>query len=73
MDVRQFLGRMCSLAGTEVLLACKGPYGTCPQTAQQAMARLTAVQRIPALGPLPLALMAMLLAGAGGLALARRA
>jgi hypothetical protein len=67
-----FIFYKCSLAGAEILLACKGPYGTCPQTAQQALARLTAVQRIPTLGPLPLALMAMLLAGAGGLALARR-
>jgi hypothetical protein len=66
-----FVFYKCSLAGAEVLLTCFGPYGTCPQTAQQAMARLS-VPKIPALEPLPLALMAMLLAGAGGLALARR-
>jgi hypothetical protein len=67
-----FIFYKCSLAGAEVLLACKGPYGTCPQTAQEAMARLAAMPRIPAVGPLTLALMAMLVAGAGGLALARR-
>jgi hypothetical protein len=68
-----FILYKCStLAGAEVLLTCLGPYRTCPHTAQQAMAQLAAVPRIPALGPLPLALMAMLLAGIGGLALARR-
>jgi hypothetical protein len=67
-----FVFYKCSLAGAEVLLTCFGPYGTCPQTAQQGMARL-AVPGIPALGPLTLALTAMLVAGAGGLALARRA
>ena len=66
-----FVFYKCSLAGAEVLLTCFGPYGTCPQTAQQAMARL-AVPRIPALGPLTLVLMAILRAGVGGLALARR-
>jgi hypothetical protein len=67
-----FVFYKCSLAGAEVLLTCFGPYGTCPRTAQQAMARL-AVPGIPALGPLTLVLTAILVAGAGGLALARRA
>jgi len=61
----------CSLPVAEVLLTCFGPYGTCPQTAQEAMARLSLPQ-IPALGPLTLVLMAVLVAGVGGLALARR-
>ena len=63
----------CSLPVAEVLLVCFGPYGTCPQTAQDAMAQIGAAPRIPALGPLTLTLMAMLVAGVGGLALARRA
>jgi hypothetical protein len=67
-----FIFYKCSLAGAEVLLSCFGPYGRCPQTAQQAMAQIAAGPRIPVLGPLTLALMAMLVAGAGGLALARR-
>jgi len=61
----------CSLPVAEILLTCFGPYGTCPQTAQEAMARLS-LPRIPALGPLTLVLMAVLVAGVGGLALARR-
>ena len=36
----------------EVLLSCYGPYGTCPQTAQQALAVLA--PKIPAQGPLAL-------------------
>ena len=67
-----FVFYKCSLAGAEVLLTCFGPYGTCPQTAQEAMARMEVAARIPALGPLALVLMALLVAGAGGLALARR-
>jgi len=62
----------CSFPVAEVLLTCFGPYGTCPQTAQAAMARLAVAPQIPALGPLTLVLMAMLVAGVGGLALARR-
>ncbi len=66
-----FVFYKCSLTGAEVLLTCFGPYGTCPQTAQQAMAKIAAWPRIPALGPLTLALMVVLVAGVGGLALAR--
>lgn len=62
----------CSLPVAEVLLTCFGPYGTCPQTAQEAMARMEVGPRIPAVGPLALVLMAALVAGVGGLALARR-
>jgi hypothetical protein len=62
----------CALPVAEVLLVCFGPYGTCPQTAQEAMARMEVAPKIPALGPLTLVLMAMLVAGVGGLALARR-
>ena len=54
-----------------VLLSCYGPYGTCPQTAQQALALI--VPRIPTQGPLALLLTAVLLAAAGGFALSRRA
>jgi hypothetical protein len=67
-----FVFYKCSPAGAEVLLTCFGPYGMCPQTAQQAMARIAALPGIPALGPLTLLLMAVLVAGVGGLALARR-
>src|SRR6185369_10658554 len=55
----------------EVLLSCYGPYGTCPQTAQQAVAILA--PKVPTQGPLALLLTAVLLAAAGGFALARRA
>ena len=55
----------------EVLLACYGPYGTCPQTAQQAVALVA--PKVPTQGPLALLLTAVLLAAAGGFALARRA
>ena len=67
-----FVFYKCSFPVAEVLLTCFGPYGTCPQTAQEAMARMAVAPGIPALGPLTLVLMAMLVAGAGGLALARR-
>ena len=53
-----------------VLLSCFGPYGTCPQTAQEAIAAL--VPKIPAQGPLALTLTALLVAAAGGLAISRR-
>jgi hypothetical protein len=42
----------------EVLLSCYGPYGTCPQTAQQALALLA--PGIPTQGPLALSLTALL-------------
>jgi hypothetical protein len=67
-----FVFYKCSLPEAEILLKCFGPYGTCPQTAQEAMARMAVAPGIPALGPLTLALMAVLVAGVGGLALARR-
>jgi hypothetical protein len=54
----------------EVLLSCYGAYGTCPQTAQQALAVLA--PKIPAQGPWALLLTAVLLAGAGGFVLSRR-
>jgi hypothetical protein len=53
-----------------VLYSCFGPYGTCPQTAQQALA-LTAPQ-IPTLGGVTLPVAMLVLAAAGGLALRRR-
>jgi hypothetical protein len=53
-----------------VLLSCFGPYGTCPQTAQQALALIA--PRVPTQGPLALLLTTVLVAGAGGLALTRR-
>ncbi len=55
----------------QVLLSCFGPYGTCPQTAQQALAALA--PKVPTQGPVALVLMALLVAGAGGRALSRRA
>jgi hypothetical protein len=55
----------------QVLLSCFGPYGTCPQTAQQALAALA--PKVPAQGPVALVLMALLVAAAGGRALSRRA
>jgi hypothetical protein len=67
-----FVFYKCSLTGAEVLLTCFGPYGACPQTAQEAMAKIAAWPGVPALGPLTLALMVVLVAGVGGLALARR-
>ena len=54
----------------EILLSCYGPYGTCPQTAQQAVALLAPT--IPAQSPITVALMALLVAAGGGFALSRR-
>jgi len=54
----------------QVLLSCYGPYGTCPQTAQQALVALA--PKIPAQGPLVLLLTAVLVAGTGGFVLSRR-
>jgi hypothetical protein len=54
----------------EVLLACFGPYGTCPQTAQQAAAILA--PRVPTLGGWALLLTALLVGAAGTIALRRR-
>ena len=54
----------------QVLLACFGAYGTCPQTAQQAAALLAS--GIPALGAWTLPITVLVIAGAGALALRRR-
>ena len=54
----------------QVLLSCFGPYGTCPQTAQQALALL--VPKVPTQGNVVLVLTALLVAGVGGRALFRR-
>jgi hypothetical protein len=54
----------------QVLLACFGPHGSCPQTAQQAAALLA--PEIPSLGEWGLPLTVFLVAAAGGLALRRR-
>jgi hypothetical protein len=59
-----------SCTSRKVLLSCFGPYGTCPQTAQQAAAVLA--RQIPALGKWALPLTLTLVAAAGGLALRRR-
>jgi hypothetical protein len=53
----------------QVLLTCFGPYGTCPQTAQQV---LTA-NSVPTLDPAAVAALAVLLALSAFLALRRRA
>jgi hypothetical protein len=53
----------------QVLLSCVGPYGTCPQTAQQAQAQQNT---IPALAPWGLAIAMLLLAGSGCATLRRR-
>lgn len=53
-----------------VLLTCFGPYGTCPQTAPEALAAL--VPKIPTQGPLALTLTALLVAAAGVRVLYRR-
>ena len=53
----------------QVLYSCFGAYGSCPQTAQSA-AVLTA-SNVPTLEPLAVALTALVLAAAGGLALRR--
>ena len=63
-----FVFYVCSTR--QILLSCYGPYGTCPQTAQQALAVLA--RRIPAQSPLVLVLTAALVAGAGGFVLSRR-
>ena len=55
----------------QVLLSCFGPYGSCPQNAQQAQALLA--PKIPAQNPMALALVALLIAGIGGRAIFRRA
>jgi hypothetical protein len=55
----------------EVLLACYGPYGTCPQTAQQALVLLA--PKIPTQGTVALVLTALLVAGVGARTFARRA
>ena len=49
----------------QILLSCFGPYGTCPQTAQQA-AQSVAATPVPTLGAGALALMSLLIAGLGG-------
>jgi hypothetical protein len=54
----------------QVIQSCYGPYGTCPQTAQEAAAALA--PRIPTLGAVTLTLLAALVAAAGGLALRRQ-
>lgn len=54
----------------QVLLSCFGPYGTCPQTAQQAVFALS--PKVPAQGPLALLVTIALVAGVGGRALSRR-
>lgn len=53
-----------------VLLSCFGPYGSCPQTAQQALAALS--PKVPTQGALALLVTIVLVAGAGGRALYRR-
>jgi hypothetical protein len=54
----------------EVLLSCFGPYGTCPQTAQQALAQLA--PKVPTQGGVALVLTALIVAGFGGRAFLRR-
>ena len=54
----------------KVLYSCSGPYGSCPQTAQAAA--MLAVPIVPTFGPGALTLTALIVAAAGGLALARR-
>ena len=55
----------------QVLLSCFGPFGTCPQTAQQAATALAS--QVPTLGVPTLLVAALMIAGAGALALRRRA
>lgn len=57
-------------ASREVLLSCFGPYGTCPQTAQEALALLA--PKVPTQGTMALVLTVLLVAGLGGRALLRR-
>ena len=52
--------RLYNCTTREVLLSCYGPYGTCPQTAQQALALLA--PKIPTLGSVALLLTALLVA-----------
>lgn len=54
----------------QVLLACFGPYGSCPQTATQASQRLPS--QVPALSGTALLLTILLLGAAGALALRNR-
>jgi len=54
----------------QVLLACYGPYGSCPQTATQAAARFAS--QVPGLSGNALAVAVLLVAAAGALALSRR-
>jgi hypothetical protein len=54
----------------QVLLSCYGPYGSCPQTAQQGLAAL--LPKVPAQGPLALLLTTALVGAAGCFALSRR-
>lgn len=54
----------------KVLYSCFGPYGTCPQTANAAA--VLAASRVPTVGPVALALMVLIIATAGGLAVSRR-
>ena len=58
-------------ARRRVLVAWGGPYGTCPQTAQQALALIG--PKVPTQGPLALLVTAALVAAAGGYVLHRRA
>jgi hypothetical protein len=55
----------------QVIRSCFGPYGTCPQTAQQAAQSLVPTQ-VPTLGGAALALMSLLIAGLGWRARSRR-
>ena len=60
----------------QVIQSCFGPYGTCPQTAQQAVQGAQAkgaVRTIPTLGTAALALMSLLIVALGGRARSRRA
>ena len=54
----------------QVLLSCFGPYGKCPQTAQQAAAALAS--QIPTLGAWSLPLIVLVVGGVGAFALRRR-
>jgi hypothetical protein len=56
----------------EVLLECFGDYGTCPQTAAEALAGGPSLLEIPTLSPLGIALMVFVLASLGAFVLARR-
>lgn len=56
----------------QVLEACYGPYGTCPQTAQQALAAGPEPRAVPTLGEWALALTMLLLSGAAAMSLRSR-